>query len=48
MQGSADSSYSHPSSDLSLDEDGEVQHVDVEKHALTQLERAEVGTLVAC
>lgn len=43
MQGSADSNYSQPSSDLSLDEEKETLRREKERQALTQLEKARVS-----
>lgn len=43
LQGSADSNYSQPSSDLSLDEEKESLRREKERQALTQLEKARVG-----
>lgn len=43
LQGSADSNYSQPSSDLSLDEEKESLRREKEKQALNQLEKARVS-----
>jgi hypothetical protein len=43
FQGSADSNYSQPSSDLSLDEEKETLRREKERQALTQLEKARVS-----
>lgn len=43
LQGSADSNFSQPSSDLSLDEEKESLRREKEKQALLQLEKARVG-----
>lgn len=43
LQGSADSNYSQPSSDLSLDEEKESLRREKERQALTQLEKARVS-----
>lgn len=42
LQGSADSNFSHHSSELSLDEDKEAVRRETERHALAQLEKARV------
>lgn len=43
LQGSADSNYSQPSSDLSLDEEKESLRREKERQALGQLEKARVS-----
>lgn len=43
LQGSADSNYSQPSSDLSLDEEKETLRREKERQALSQLEKARVS-----
>lgn len=43
FQGSADSNYSQPSSDLSLDEEKETLRREKECQALSQLEKARVS-----
>lgn len=44
LQGSADSNYSQPSSDLSLDEEKESLRREKERQALNQLDKARVST----
>lgn len=44
IQGSADSNYSQPSSDLSLDEEKESLRREKERQALGQLEKARVSS----
>lgn len=44
LQGSADSNYSQPSSDLSLDEEKESLRREKERQALSQLEKARVSS----
>lgn len=46
LQGSADSNYSQPSSDLSLDEEKESLRREKERQALTQLEKARVSFII--
>lgn len=43
LQGSADSNYSQPSSDLSLDEEKETLRREKERQALNQLDKARVS-----
>ncbi len=43
LQGSADSNYSQPSSDLSLDDEREALRRETERLALAQLEKARVS-----
>lgn len=43
FQGSADSNYSQPSSDLSLDEEKESLRREKERQALSQLDKARVS-----
>nr|CAD7441375.1 unnamed protein product [Timema bartmani] len=43
LKGSADSNYSQPSSDLSLDEEKETLRREKERQALSQLEKARVS-----
>ena len=42
-QGSAESNFSHPSSDLSLDEEREVIRRETERQALAKLKKARVS-----
>lgn len=42
QQGSADSNYSQPSSDISIDEEKEALQRETERQALSQLEKAKV------
>lgn len=44
-QGSADSNYSQPSSDLSLDEEKESLRREKERQALSQLDKARVRSI---
>jgi len=44
FQGSQDSNYSQPSSDLSPDEEGDALRRETAKQALAQLDKARVGT----
>lgn len=46
-QGSADSNYSQPSSDLSLDEEKESLRREKERQALSQLDKARVRSINA-
>ncbi|XP_063592210.1 uncharacterized protein LOC134769412 [Penaeus indicus] len=46
-KGSADSNYSQPSSDLSLDEERENLRRETERQALSQLEKARCGYAVS-
>lgn len=46
MQGSADSNYSQPSSDLSLDEEKETLRREKERQALSQLDKARVSNFI--
>ena len=46
LQGSADSNYSQPSSDLSLDEEKETLRREKERQALNQLEKARVSWVI--
>lgn len=45
FQGSADSNYSQPSSELSLDEDKEALRREKEAQALSQLDKARVSSM---
>ena len=46
FQGSQDSNYSQPSSDLSLDEEGEALRRETAKQALSQLDKARVSSAI--
>jgi voltage-dependent calcium channel beta-2 len=48
LQGSADSNYSQPSSDLSLDEEKETLRREKERQALNQLDKARVSGASVC